>query len=74
MQGSSGTVKITVNGPNQSHQRRIHQSTNDETFTYDESFGSNQLTAWCGNILNEVKKVLPEGFHRYKKRGLSIFN
>ena len=43
LQGSRGTVKITVNGPVQS--RKIsHQSIDDDSVTYDESFGSNELS------------------------------
>ena len=43
LQGSRGTVKITVNGPVQS--RKIsHQSVDDDSVTYDESFGSNELS------------------------------
>ena len=43
LQGSRGTVKITVNGPAQS--RKIsHQSIDDDSVTYDESFGSNELS------------------------------
>ena len=43
LQGSRGTVKITVNGPVQSH-KISHQSMDDDSVTYDESFGSNELS------------------------------
>ena len=41
LQSSSGTVKVTVSGPGQSKQFSYQSA---DSYTYDESFGSNELS------------------------------
>ena len=60
LQSSSGTIKITVNGPVQPSPL-YGESISDELPTYDESFGTSELSG-SGQYSLKLEKCYPKPF------------